>query len=167
MLPNFIVLIGAAFIPMILGYVWFHPNVFGGENWYNMADLSSTKRKEVSTLKLLSTLILNFFIGFGLFGLSVHQFGVFGLVGGNVELLSSGTAGAFMAEYGGDFLTFGHGVLHAILQGVIGFVIPVLGYVAIFEHKSFKYFLVYLGYWTISLVLMGGCICAWGAVPAV
>lgn len=166
MLPNFAILAGAALIPMVLGYIWFHPNVFGGNYWYDVAKLSGADRSEVSTVKLLSTLILNFFIAFGLFGLTVHQFGAFSMVGGQAELLQNGVGGAFMDAYGSNHLSFGHGAFHAIIQAIIGFVIPILGYVSIFEKKSFKYFLVYLGYWLISLVLMAGVICQWGAVAA-
>lgn len=166
MLPNFLILLGAALIPMATGFAWFHPKTFGGDTWYDVARLTGSERSDVSTIKLLSTIILNFFIAFGLFGLTVHQFAVFSLVGADETLLSTGTAAAFMGEYGNNFLTFGHGVTHAIIQAFIGFAIPLLGYVTIFEKKSFKYFLIYAGYWLLNLVLMGGVICAWGAVPA-
>lgn len=166
MLPNFLTLIGAAFIPMFIGYIYFHPSVFGGNKWDNLAQIPSDKRKDVSTIKLLLTIVLNFFIAFGLFVLCVHQFGAFSMVGGETELLHSGVGGAFMQEYGGSHLSFGHGALHGGFQGSLGFAIPILGYVTIFEHKSFKYFLTYLGYWIINLTLMGGCIGAWGAVAA-
>jgi len=166
MLPNFLILAAAALIPMVLGYIWFHPKVFGGAYWYDVAKLSGADRSEVSTIKLLSTLVLNFFIAFGLFNLTVHQFGALSMVGGEAELLKTGVGGAFMSEYGATHLNFGHGALHAVIQALIGFFIPILGYVAIFEKKSFKYFLVYLGYWAISLILMGGIICQWGAVAA-
>lgn len=165
MLPNFLVLLGASVIPMAVGFAWFHPKTFGGDTWYDVARLTGTDRSEVSTYKLLSTMVLNFFIAFGLFGLTVHQFGIFSLVGGDENLLTTGTAAAFMAEHGNNYLTFGHGVTHAVLQAVIGFAIPLLGYVTIFEKKSFKYFIIYLGYWIINLTLMGGVICAWGASP--
>lgn len=166
MLPNFAILTAAALIPLILGYLWFHPKVFGGDFWYDLTNLKGADRSEVSTIKLLSTLILNFFIAWGLFGLTIHQFGAFSMVGGDAELLKTGVGGAFMSEYGSSFLSFGHGALHAVLQACIGFVIPVLGYVTIFEKKSFRYFLVYLGYWVISLILMGGVVGQWGAVMA-
>lgn len=165
MLPNFLVLIGASFVPMILGYIWFHPKAFGGDTWYDLAGLTGDDRSDVSPVKLLSTMLLNFLIAFGLYSLVVHQFATFNMVGGDIELLKSGTPAAFLAEYGQTFRTFGHGAFHGIFPGTLMFVVPVLGYVTIFEKKSFKYFLVYLGYWAISLALMGGILCQWGVSP--
>ena len=120
MLPNFLVLLGASLIPMAVGFAWFHPKTFGGDTWYDVARLTGTDRSEVSTAKLLSTIVLNFFIAFGLFGLTVHQFGIFSLVGADETLLTTGTAAAFMAEYGDNYLTFSHGVTHAVFQAIIG-----------------------------------------------
>jgi len=163
MLPNFLVLLGAAFIPCIIGYIWFSPAVFGGEKWFNMAQMPVDKRTPASGLKILLTMLLNFLVAFGLANIVIHQFSIFGLVGGNVELLKTGTAAAFLAEYGNNHLSFGHGALHAIAPGLLAFVIPLLGYVTIFENKPMKYFWVYLGYWAVSLALMGGVIGAFGA----
>lgn len=165
MLPNILVLIGASFIPMILGAIWFHPKVFGGDKWYDLAKLIGDERSDVSTIKLLSTMILNFLIAFGLYNLVVHQFALFSVVGGDVELLKTGTSYAFLQEYGSTFQTFKHGAFHGLMPATLMFVVPVLGYVTIFEKKSIKYFLVYLGYWAISLTIMGGILCQWGPSP--
>lgn len=165
MMPNILILIAASFVPMVLGFVWFHPKAFGGDTWYDLARLTGDDRSDVSTIKLLSTMILNFLIAFGLYNLVVHQFANFSVVGGETELLKTGTAAAYLAEYGSTFQTFGHGVFHGIFPGTILFVVPILGYVTIFEKKSFKYFLVYLGYWALSLGLMGGILCQWGPTP--
>ena len=162
MLPNITTLIGASFIPMVLGFVWFHPKLFGGETWYDLAKLHGSDRSDVSTIKLLSTMILNFIIAFGFYNLVIHQFSIFSVVGGEMDLLKTGTAKAFLDEYGNTFQSFGHGFFHGII-GTFLFVVPILGYVCIFEKKSFKYFLVYLGYWLISLSIMGGILGQWGA----
>jgi len=95
----------------------------------------------------------------------VHQFANFSVVGGDMELLKTGTSAAYLNEYGSTFQTFKHGAFHGLMPGTLLFVVPVLGYVTIFEKKSFKYFLVYLGYWAISLALMGGILCQWGPIP--
>jgi len=82
--------------------------------------------------------------------------------------MKTGTAAAFLAEYGGRFRTFFRTFTHGLASGfaaTLFFVLPVLGYVVIFEKKSSKYFLVYLGYWWICLTLMSIVICVWGATP--
>jgi len=162
MIPNFLIIGISSFIPMLIGYAWFHPKVFGGNRWYDAAKLTGKDRTEVSTGKLLFTIVLNFLIALGLFNLCIHQAHVIGTVGGDIDALKSGTAAAFLQEYGTSHLNFGHGAFHALLPGVLTFVIPILGYVAIFENKGWNYFFIYLGYWTISLGLMGGTISQWG-----
>lgn len=165
--PNLLVLVGASFIPFLLAYIWFHPAVFGGDKWTQIAGMSAEKgATPVKPVKLLLSIVLNFLIAFGLFSFTVHQFSIIGLLGGNTELLKTGTAAAFLAEYGSNHLSFGHGAVHGFLATVT-FALPMLGYVVIFEKKSAKYFWVYLGYWFLSLVLMSGVICQWGAQSAV
>ena len=162
MLPNIPILIATAFIPFIMGYIWFHPKLFGGDTWYDLAKLAENDRTDISKVKLFSTLILNFFIAFALYNACVHSMGAFAMVGGDTALLKSGVGGAFIDAYGQNHLSFGHGALHAIFPMTAFTLVPILAYVTIFEKKSFKYFLVYLGYWSISLMLMGGVLCKYG-----
>ncbi len=162
MVPNLLVLLGCSFIPFFFAYIWFHPKVFGGDKWTAIAGLTKEQgATPVSPLKLGLSIILNFFIAFGIYCLTVHASGVFGLMGGEAEALKTGTAAAFLSEHGQNYTTFGHGVVHSI-QAFICFVFPLLGYVVIFEHKSTKYLLVYSGYWLITLMLMSGIISQWG-----
>jgi len=166
MIPNLPVLAATALIPFLIAYIWFHPKVFGGDTWNTLAGLSTKQsNKKVKPVKLLLSIALNFFIAFGLYNLAVHQSGVFGLVSGNVDALKTGTAAAFLSEFGANHLTFGHGMVHGVIPGVLCFVLPILGYATIFERKDTKYLLVNLGFWTISLMLMGGVISKWGATP--
>ncbi len=39
---NFLVILGAALIPMILGFVWYNPKVFGNA-WMQAADMTEEK----------------------------------------------------------------------------------------------------------------------------
>lgn len=165
MSPNIIVIIASALIPFLFAYIWFHPSVFGGEKWAAMSDMSAEKAASpVKPLKLLLSIVLNLFLAFGMYLFSIHEAGVFGMVGGDTELMKTGTAAAFLNEYGGDFHTWTHGLAHGI-GATLFFFLPALGYVVIFEKKSAKYFFVYLGYWLITLTLMSIVICLWGANP--
>lgn len=166
MIPNIPVLAACSLIPFLFGYVWFHPKVFGGETWYDVARLVGAERAEVSKVKVFSTLILNFLIAFGLYNLVVHQSGVFGMLNADATLFGSDpTVKAFMSKYGSSGLDFAHGAFHGISSTIL-VVVPILGYVTIFEKKSFKYFLIYLGFWLISFILMGGVLAQWGTVVA-
>lgn len=165
MSPNILVLLAAAFIPFLFAYIWFHEHLFGGDKWHAISDMSAEKAASaVKPLKLFLSIILNMFLAFGMYLFSIHEAGVFGMVGGDTELMKTGTAAAFLAEYGGDFHTLTHGLAHGI-GATLFFFMPALGYVVIFEKKSTKYFFVYLGYWLITLTLMSIVICLWGATP--
>ncbi len=164
MIPNILVLVASAFIPFIVAFIWFHKNLFGGENWAKIAGLTLEQNNTpVKPLKLALSILLNFFIAFELYNLVVHGSGVFGMVSANVEALKTGSAAAFLNEYGQNHLTFGHGLVHGIFA-TVGFAVPFIGYATIFERKSAKYFWVNVGFWLVSLTLMGGAICQWGAV---
>lgn len=165
MTPNIIVIVASALIPFVIATVWFYKSVFGGTHWHSMAEMSAEKSATpVKPIKLLLSIILNLFLAFGMYLFSIHEAGVFGMVGGETELMQTGTAAAFLAEYGGRFHTWTHGLAHG-LGATLFYVLPVLGYVVIFEKKSSKYFWVYLGYWLVSLTLMSIVICLWGAKP--
>lgn len=163
MIPNIITLLACSLIPFFFGYVWFHPAVFGGDTWYDTARLVAHERSEVSKVKLFSTLILNFLIVFGLYNLTIHQSGVFGMLNAEITLFEDPVVKSFMSKYGSNDLNFKHGLFHG-LSSTILMVIPILGYVTIFEKKSFKYFLIYLGYWLICCMLICGVLAEWGTV---
>jgi len=162
MVPNMFVLLGCSFIPFFIAYIWFHPKVFGGDNWKEIAGLTEKQAAiTVSPLKLGLSILLNFLIAFGLYNLVVHASGVFGLMGADTEAMKVGTAGAFLAEHGQNHANFGHGAFHGAISFVL-MVLPILGYAVIFERKSTKYLLVYTGFWIVSMAFMGGVIGQWG-----
>ena len=161
MVPNIMLLLACALIPFFFGYIWFHPKVFGGDTWYDAAKLVGAERTDVSKLKLLFTLVLNFLIAFGLYNLTIHQSGVFGMLNAETTLFEDPVVKSFMAEYGSNGLNFKHGLFHGVSSTIL-LVIPILGYVTIFEKKSFKYFLIYLGYWLICCMLICGVLAEWG-----
>lgn len=163
MIPNFLVVLASALIPFVVAIIWFHKNLFGGENWHAMSDMSSEKAASpVKPLKLLLSIILNVFLAVGIYLFTIHEAGILGMVGGEIELIKTGTAAAFLSEYGGDFHTASHGLAHG-LAATLFYILPILGYVVIFEKKSAKYFWVYLIYWWICITLMSVVISVWGA----
>jgi len=166
MTPNLLVIAASAFIPFFIAYAWFHPKVFGGTTWATVAGLTQAQTDTaIKPYQLGLSIVLNFLLAFGIYCLAVHESGVFGMVGGDEAALSAGTAAAFLAEYSGRHLSIGHGIVHGGIQTVLCFVFPILGYAAIFERKSSKYLFINLGFWIISLALMGAVICKWGATP--
>jgi hypothetical protein len=65
-----------------------------------------------------------------------------------------------MSKYGNNFRSFKHGALHGVISALF-FILPVLGTNAMFERKGFKYIAVNVGYWTVTLAIMGAILCGW------
>ena len=45
MTPNFLVLAGSALIPFFVAFIWFHPKMFGGTTWAEVAGLTPEQIK--------------------------------------------------------------------------------------------------------------------------
>lgn len=161
--PNMIIIAATALIPMILGMLWYHESLFGTawlkENGMTKDDMKANQKP----LKFFLGFICNFLLAMGLFLFTVHEVAILGLVGGDEELLKTGTAAAFLAEYGGSFSRFSHGVVHGIVAA-FAFAAPFLGHKCLWAGKSFKAFLLDWGFWLVCMILMAGVIAQWGAV---
>lgn len=162
MTPNVLVIVATALIPMIIGMAWYNPSLFGNA-WLKEAGMTQDDMKaNQKPLKFLLGFICNVLLAFGLFTLVTHEFAILGLVGGDPALLGAGTTGgAFLAEYGGSFSRFSHGVVHGIFASLL-FAIPFIGHQCLWSGKSLKHFLIDLGFWTVCIILMTGVIAQWG-----
>jgi hypothetical protein len=65
-----------------------------------------------------------------------------------------------MAAHGRDFRTFKHGALHGTIAAIF-MALPILGITAIAERKRGKVVLIHAGYWILTLLLVGGVVCAY------
>lgn len=162
---NYLAILGAAFIPMIMGFLWYGPMLFQ-KAW--MKEMNFTQKDiEGGNMLLIFGLsfVFSFMIAFFMQFLVIHQFGVFQTLAGEPEFLN-GSGGAhayfqeFIANFGDRFRTFKHGALHGVITGLF-FVLPIIGTKGLFERKSFKYIFINVGYWTVTLALMGGIVCQW------
>lgn len=162
---NIVAILLAALVPLVLGFIWYNPKVFGSI-WMKEigVDLETIQNQKPNMLKLLlSALIFAFMIAFMLNPMVIHQMSVGSLLegmpeakGAKIELLVNGKSIA----YKDLFRTFKHGALHGLLCGVF-FAWPIIGTQALFENRSKKYIAIHSVYWMISMMLMGGIICAW------
>jgi Protein of unknown function (DUF1761) len=160
---NFLILALAAIVPMVTGFIWYHPKVMGTV-WMKANDITQEKLEGANMgLILFVTYIFSFFIAMALNGMVIHQTHLYsillaepGFSDPNSEI--SKLIADFMSKYGNNFRTFKHGALHGSLIGLF-FAMPLVGTGALFERKGFKYIAVHAGYWIISLCLMGGIIC--------
>ena len=164
-MPNIVALFVAALVPMIIGFIWYNPKVFGTA-WMKVADMTEEKMQGANMLVIFGvSYILSFFAAAALHSLVVHQSHVFSILldepGFGDPSSEIGMYFAdFMEKFGDNYRTFRHGIIHGIFAGIT-LALPVLGINALFERKGFKYIAINAGYWIVTFALMGGIICAW------
>ncbi len=162
---NFIILGLASAIPILVGFIWFNPRLFG-KAWMESSGLTEEKIKGNNMGRTLSlTLAFSFFIAFSLQYMVIHQFHLFSMLLSEPGIKEPGSAiyelyKDLMVRFGDNFRTFKHGAFHGLIAGVT-LAFPLIAINALFEMKSFKYIFINSGYWTLSLILMGGLICAY------
>lgn len=166
---NFIALVVSALIPMLLGFIWYHPKLFGNI-WIREAGMTDEKIKSgnmalIFGLSFLFSLMLAFVMNL----IAYHD----SFVGGALFYITNGTmqpeAGSEPAKWMEYYMnnlsdsnrTFKHGAFHGAMIGGIFIALPVLATNALFERKTLKYVAVNAGYWILCLSIMGGIIAAW------
>jgi len=159
---NFIALLIAALVPLVIGFVWYHPKVFGN-SWKiaaGITDDSMNPGKMLVTFGL--TYFLSLLISFGLQFLVIHQYHFMSILMNEPGLMDPTTEMGkfyvdFMAKHGGNFRTFKHGAFHGFMFGIL-LPAPIIAINAMFDRKGFKYIAINAGYWVVSFCLMGGII---------
>ena len=123
----------ATLLPMIVGFVYYNKAVFG-KVWMESIGMTEEKAKQA-----------NMPVVFG------------------VSLVMAFLLAAFMLNHVngpgqvGQYDTFKHGALHGIVITII-IVLPILFTNGLFEQRSWKNMLINLGYWAITLILIGGVV---------
>jgi hypothetical protein len=160
---NFLVLLGATLVPLVIGFIWYNQKVFGTA-WMAATGMTPENAKGANMVVIFGlTILFSFFMAFILQSFVIHQFPVFGVLGQQPDFKTEGSESSamwnhFYELYGHSFRTFGHGALHGFLMGLF-FAMPVIGINALFERRGFKYIAINAGYFIVSLTLMGGVIC--------
>ncbi len=154
---NLIAIAVAAIVPLVVGALWYNPSLLGTA-WMKASGVTEDQLKTGNMAVIFGvSLLLSFLLAFTVNGMVVHQVSAQQLAYSNPD---SETFKAFMEEFGNVHRSFGHGALHGAI-GALFFVLPVLGINALFERKGFKYILINVGYWTITLAIMGAIVCGW------
>jgi hypothetical protein len=158
---NWIALVVAALSTLVVGFIWYHPKVFG-TIWMKESGMTEDKMKGTNMVLIFGmSVVYAFLIGIVLQFLTIHQWGAFSMIGGpDFVATAKPSYHAFMTDYSTAFRTFKHGALHGFLTGLL-LILPVIGTNAMYERKSFKYTLVSSGFWIVCFTIMGGIICSW------
>ena len=106
---NYWAILVAALIPLIMGFIWYHPKVFGTV-WMKEVGLTEEQMKGQMFGVFIFSIILSALIAFFLQMVTIHQFGAMGMIGGD-EMNAKESYAAFMKDYGMAYRSFGHGAL--------------------------------------------------------
>ena len=151
----------AGLIPIIIGALYYSDVIFGKQlSKINGVKDDQMKKSHHPTVYIFAY-IFSCMIAMTVMGLSIHQTHLLQLLMPEVAESGSDLMQVYndlMAKYGTRFRTFGHGALHGGITSVF-FVMPLIGVLALFESRGWKYILIHSLYWMICLILMGGLLC--------
>ena len=158
---NFYMFFVAAMIPMIIGAIWYNPNVMG-KAWIKSSGLTEEYLQKGNMPVIFGlSYLLSVLVAFGLSGIVIHQGAVFQTMMPEVMEKGGAVEAQFyqlMEQFGNNFRTFKHGALHGGIFS-IEFALPIIGIISLFERRGAKYIFIHWGYWFITLTLMGGLLC--------
>lgn len=141
---NWLAILVATLMPMIIGFIYYHPKVLGGiwmrANGFDPSNMGTGPKPIQWLVAVVLSLMLAFWCRVQFF--DVHQ----------TSLNFDGTPK--------DWVTFQHGLAHGIFYGLL-LVLPVFGTNAIFERRSLTYVLVNVGYWVVTLAAVCAIVCGW------
>ena len=150
-----------ALIPLVVGATYYHPKL-AGTAWMKSNNFTMESLQGGNMAVTLGiAYVLSFILCFAQTGLVIHQSAISSLF--IPELLESGNPiqadfNDLMNKYGDRHRNFGHGVLHGVINAIF-LALPIIGINANFERRGWKYVLIHLGYWVITLGLVGGVLC--------
>lgn len=154
---NFPIVLLAALVPMVIGFLWYGP--LFGKAWMKASGMTPEMAREASMVKVFGfSFLFCVMVSFVLQFLVIHQYSLSSLIQGDQSETSAKWLADSMAAYGGRFRTFGHGMVHGFMTGFL-LALPFVGMSALYERRSAAYIFIHAGYWTVSLMLMGGVLC--------
>lgn len=166
MLQPLLVTAAAALFPLLLGFVWYNPKVFGNA-WMKGAGLNEESMKGANMALVFGlTYVFSFLIAFSLFPITMHQFGLNSLIvpqTGHLVDDPQGLGKQVLAMYANSYRSFGHGALHGTITGVL-FILPIIGVNALFERRGAKYLFINAGFWIVCCAVMGGIVCQFAQI---
>lgn len=169
MASNFYMYFVAALIPMIVGSVYYNPKTIGGVwmkvNNFTDESLQGANMAVIFIMAYVFSILLAFFLS----GMVIHQSAIGSLFAEDMANPDSQGYQDFvslMSVYGERHRSFGHGAFHGGITAIF-FVLPIVGIISLFERRGWKYILIHVGYWFITLVLMGGFLCQFLKFPPI
>jgi len=149
-------------VPLITGWIWYSKKMFGNA-WMKATGFDPATAKPVNMALVFGlTYLFGVMLTSQLMGIVIHQMGVYSIVADTPDAITNPESpfNTYINAYGHNFRTFKHGVFHGVLSSIF-FVMPIISIIALYERKGAKYIFVHVGYWALTLGLMGGILCQW------
>jgi len=158
---NWFIIPIAALLPLTLGFIWYHPKVWGTR----LAQINGEPLvKNQSLGKIVLIYLFSILLAYILTLMSVHQSAIFQLFFMDPELANTNSEyntfiNEFMSTYGERHRSFGHGMVHGAEAGFM-FGLALLGITTLLQNKPLKLIWIHLLFWILCCSLMGGLVCA-------
>lgn len=124
---TFLPIIAAGLANLILGYIWYHPKVFGSA-WMRLSNVTPEMAEKG--------------------GRRSHLYGILALVAG----MAVASVMSYLASISGT-----QDPLHAIYLGAllwVGFIAPTMLGTILWDHKSIWFYCINAGYWLVSFIVI-------------
>ena len=162
---NYLVIFGSGVIPLLVGMLWYSNKIGFGHAWLKQSGLTvEDTERDFNPLKIFGlTYLFGVFLAVAMMPMTIHQMGLTSMLMDMPALKdttseTSKSLAYLMENHGQNYRSFKHGAFHGLLSSIF-LVLPVIGITALFERRSFKYIFIHLGYFAITLMLIGGVVC--------
>ena len=115
----------AALIPLVIGFIWYNPKVFGNA-WMKASNTPMPEPGKGPNMIGLMALsyVFALLVAFALMTITIHQLSVFSIFNGDPSLTDPSSEPSMILKtiqekYWGNFRTFKHGALHGTIAGIL------------------------------------------------
>ncbi len=155
---NYLAFFLIAFVPLIIAYIWYHPNFFVSK-W---SEETYVHPNELGLVKWVFLFIMSFALVYGYINLIIHQMGFYELFFTDIMKGSKEAelvVQEFMDKYGEKHRHAGHGFFHGLINAFV-FALPLVSITAMLEGRGKKYIILHFSYWLITSAIIGTLISA-------
>ena len=151
--------IAASFVGLLIGLIWYNPKVFG-TMWKKEIGMSPDYKPDGKTMAITFglTWLMCFFLSVAMASMVIHQMGVYSLLTTTHDQVQIDLYQSIMDAYHSNFRSYRHGALHGAISAIT-VAMPILVVGALFERRSWKYIFITVGYWLVTMIIMGAIIC--------
>lgn len=142
---NFAAIFVSALIPMIMGFIYYHPSAMG-TRWMSANGFVKENLSPPKPVLYLLAFVCSFLLSFFFWGWVTGA-------GGMDQMQVT-------APDGHSYVTFQHGVVHGVMFSIT-VLMPIFITMKIFEMRKWSWAWVNILYWSLTIIIMCGILSAW------